>query len=262
MLDQLQLIAGVIGGFVTALFLLSLIIKRNDIADIAWGIGIFSVALLSYLTGAPSLIALVLTILAGLWSFRLSLRILLRNLKKSEDVRYKKWRDEWGKWFYLRSYLQVYLLQGALMIVVGYSFIHVSVFGGETTFGWWQLMGLVVWIIGYLFEVVGDWQLDRFLAQPENRGQIMQRGLWRYSRHPNYFGEVTMWWGIWLMVAPLPLGYLALISPLAITMLILKVSGVPMLERLMADNPSFQEYQRRTSVFFPLPPKKIIDEAT
>ncbi len=254
--EQLLFIASIIAGFVTLLFVVSLVIKRNDIADIAWGIGIFLVALISYLTGPQNTLTLLITILAGLWGVRLSLRILLRNLKKSEDIRYKKWRDEWGRWFYPRSYLQVYLLQGTLMLAVGYSFVHASVFGNAVAFGWWQVVGSLVWVIGYFFEVVGDWELDRFLGQPENRGKVMQSGLWRYSRHPNYFGEVTMWWGIWLMVLPLPFGFLALISPLTISFLILKVSGIPMLERLFADNPEFQEYSRRTSVFFPLPPKE------
>ena len=256
LLEQLQFTATILGAFVTVLFMISIIVKRNDIADIAWGLGIFLVALLSYATGPQNFFTLAVTVLAGLWGLRLSLRILLRNLKKSEDARYKKWRDEWGKWFYFRSYLQVYLLQGTLMIVVGYPFVHASVFGTGVAFGWWQMVGVAIWVIGYFFEVVGDWQLDRFLGQPENRGKVMQSGLWRYSRHPNYFGEVTMWWGVWLMVATLPYGYLALISPLTISFLILKVSGIPMLERLFANNPEFQDYCRRTSVFFPPPPKQ------
>lgn len=257
LLEQIQFVAGVIGAGMTLLFLLSVIIKRNDIADIAWGVGIFVVALLSFATGPQNLFTTVLTIVAGLWGGRLFLRILLRNLKKGEDPRYKKWRDSWGAWFYPRSFAQIYLLQGFLMIVVGYSFIHASVYGDVAEFGVLQYLGIAVWLIGYIFEVVGDWQLDRFLAQPKNRGRVMQSGLWRYSRHPNYFGEVTMWWGIWLMVASLPLGFVALVSPLMITFLILKVSGVPMLEKLFANNPEFQEYKKRTSVFIPLPPKKV-----
>ena len=128
-LDQLILTGAAIGSFITALFFLSVLIKRNDIADVAWGTGIFIVALISYYTGNGGDLASLVTVLAGLWGLRLTLRILLRNLKKSEDSRYKKWRDEWGGWFYIRSYLQVYLLQGFLMVVVGYTFIHVNLFG-------------------------------------------------------------------------------------------------------------------------------------
>jgi len=256
MLTETLLIAvSVIVLFVCALFVLSIIVNRNDIADIAWGIGIFLVALVSFQEGSQSLIANILLIMAGLWGLRLSVRILLRNIKKPEDYRYKAWRDSWGRWFYVRSFFQVYLLQGSLMIVVGYSFIHFSVYGAGTSLGFWSLLGIIVWAIGYFFEVVGDYQLNKFIKNPENKGKIMNLGLWRYSRHPNYFGEVTMWWGIWLIVAPVSLSYLALISPLAITFLILKVSGVPMLEKKFAGDPQFEQYKKETSVFIPLPPK-------
>lgn len=256
-IEQLQLVAGVIGGFVTLLFLVSVIIKRNDIADIAWGTGIFLVALLSYFAGPQNTLTTIITVLAGLWGIRLTIRILLRNIKKGEDFRYKKWRDSWGKWFYLRSYLQVYVLQGFLMIVVGYSFVHASMFGHNIELGLLSLAGLLFWIIGYFFEVVGDYQLDKFLKDSASKGKIMDRGLWRYTRHPNYFGEVTMWWGIWLLVATIPFSYVGLISPLMITFLILKVSGIPMLEKKFEDNLDFQAYKKRTSAFFPLPTKNI-----
>lgn len=255
-IDQLLLTAGIIGSFVTLLFAVSLFLKRNDIADVFWGIGIFGVALISYLTGPLNDVTLLITILAALWGLRLSIRIHLRNRGKEEDYRYKAWRDSWGKWFYLRSYLQVYLLQGFLMIVVGYSFVHAAVYGQSFELGIIGILGLIVWVIGYFFEVVGDYQLDQFIKNPENKGEIMNKGLWKYTRHPNYFGEVTMWWGIWLMVATAPFGLFALISPVAITFLILKVSGVPMLEKKYENNPKFQEYAEHTSVFFPLPPKK------
>tara|TARA_B100000508_G_C11464464_1_gene280853 strand:- start:2946 stop:3722 length:777 start_codon:yes stop_codon:yes gene_type:complete len=255
--EQLTLTFSIIAAFVTALFVLSLIIKRNDIADVAWGTGIFIVALVSYCSGAKSDLSFLLTILAGLWGLRLTLRIFLRNRRKSEDQRYKKWRYEWGKWFYLRSYFQVYLLQGFLMVVVGYSFVQASVYGGGAEFGLLSLFGFLVWLLGYYFEVVGDYQLDKFLKAKPTKGSIMDKGLWKYSRHPNYFGEVTMWWGIWLMVAALPMSYMSLISPLMITFLILKVSGIPMLEKAFDENPIFQEYKKRTSAFFPLPPKNI-----
>jgi len=255
-LEQLTLTFAVIGSFMTALFVLSVLIKRNDVADVAWGTGIFIVALTSYLTGPQDTFSTLLTILAGLWGLRLTLRIFLRNRKKSEDFRYKVWRDTWGKWFYVRSYFQVYILQGLLMVVVGYPFIHASLFAGTYALGAFFVVGLLVWCLGYFFEVIGDWQLDTFLKSKPAKGSIMDKGLWKYTRHPNYFGEVTMWWGIYLMLIPLPLSYLILISPLCITYLILKVSGIPMLEKGFADNPAFQEYKKRTSAFFPLPPKK------
>jgi len=256
LLEQLILTSTVIGAFVTLLFFISLLLKRNDIADVAWGTGIFIVALLSYFTGSMNDLSLLLTILAGFWGIRLSVRIFLRNRKKTEDFRYKKWREEWGRWFYFRSFLQVYILQGVLMVVVGYSFVHMNVFGSSYDLSLVSMIGLLIWMIGYFFEVAGDYQLDKFIQNPENKGKIMSVGLWKYTRHPNYFGEVTMWWGIWLMISMLPISYFALISPVVITYLILKVSGIPMLEKAFADNPDFQEYKKQTSAFFPLPPKK------
>lgn len=256
-LEQLLVVGQIIALGVSSLFLLSIIIRRNDIADIAWGMGIALVAFLSYESlGEPTPLQTLLLFLAVLWGARLSARIFSRNIKKPEDYRYKAWRDEWGKWFYPRSYLQVYLLQGFLMIVVGYSFIHASVYGGAGQLTPFAFLGLFVWAIGFFFEAVADWQLDRFIAQKPAPGSVLTTGLWKYSRHPNYFGEVTMWWGIWLIVAPLPLSYLALISPITITFLILKVSGIPLLEAKYDGNAEYAAYKAKTSAFFPLPPKR------
>ncbi|MFT5036683.1 MAG: steroid 5-alpha reductase family enzyme [Candidatus Azotimanducaceae bacterium] len=257
MFDLLFLISGSILCFVSMLFVISILVKRNDIADTAWGIGILLVAAISYAQSVEKgLLLSIVLVLIMLWSVRLFVSILLRNIKKDEDYRYKNWRMQWGKWFYIRSYFQVYVLQGFLMIVVGYPAIHASVYGVSAEFGLIVMLGAVVWAVGYVFEVVGDWQLDRFIKGKPEKGTIMDRGFWKYTRHPNYFGEVTMWWGLWIMVATLPFGYFALISPFTITFLILKVSGIPMLERSFADNPNFQAYKKRTSAFFPLPPRK------
>lgn len=256
LVEQILLTATIIGSFVSLLFIVSLIIKRNDIADVAWGTGIFTVALVSYLNGPQTHAVLILTVLAALWGFRLTIRILLRNIKKTEDYRYKAWRDSWGSWFYVRSYFQVYLLQGFLMIVVGYPFIHAGVYGDTLTINPLFILGILIWSFGFLFEVIGDWQLDRFIKSRPEPGTILSSGLWKYTRHPNYFGEVTCWWGIWIMILTLPLGFIALVSPLMITFLILKVSGIPMLEKKFEGNPKFEEYKKRTSAFFPLPPKR------
>lgn len=254
---QFIVVGFVIFFFVTLLYGIAVLIKRNDIADVGWGLGILLVALVSYsTTPEPSPLQYALSVLVSFWGLRLALRIGVRNFKKDEeDYRYKKWREQWS-WFYLRSYVQVFLLQGLLMLVVGYPFVHASVYGDDAMLGIWSYVGIAIWCVGFLCEVIADQQLDRFTADPAHKGKILQSGLWRYSRHPNYFGEVTMWWGIWLMVAPLQFGVAALVSPILITYLILYVSGVPMLERKFAGDPAFEEYKARTSMFIPLPPKQ------
>jgi steroid 5-alpha reductase family enzyme len=122
---------------------------------------------------------------------------------------------------------------------------------------WLNMTGMVVWFFGFYFEVKGDAQLSQFIKNPANKGKLMQSGLWAYTRHPNYFGEVILWWGIWLLSISTPNSWFTVLGPLTITILILKVSGIPMLEKKMAENPDFAEYKRRVSAFFPLPPRNI-----
>ncbi len=259
LVSTLVYIAVVIWVLVTILFCLSLVLKRNDVADSAWGVGIILVGLTAYCLQQPtSALPQLVLFLVGLWGSRLAIRIFLRNRKKGEDFRYRAWRDSWGPWFYLRSYGQIYLLQGFLMLVVGYPLVHAVLYGGELTV--FAFVGLIVWVVGFWFEVVSDYQLDRFISEPANRGLIMQQGLWRYSRHPNYFGEITMWWGVWIMLLPTELSVIALIGPLTITTLILFVSGIPLLENKFADDPAFIAYKSRTSVLFPWPPRKLRHE--
>lgn len=242
----------------SVLFVISLIIKKNDIVDIFWGPGIFLVTLIAYFTAPnPNTLNELLLVLTGLWAFRLAYRIYMRNHGKEEDFRYRKWREAWGQWFYVRSFFQIYFLQGSLMLVLGASAIHASVFSeAYQGFSILTYIGVVVWLIGYYFEVIADAELDHFISNRPPGKKILDTGLWKYSRHPNYFGEVTMWWGIWLMVAPLPMSYVALVSPVIITFLILKVSGVPMLEKKYEGDTAYEAYRAKTSMFIPLPPKQ------
>lgn len=229
---------------------------RNDIADVAWGLGFILVSLVSLVAGGsypPR--GLLISALVLVWGIRLALHIHGRNRGKGEDRRYKKWREEWGKWFVLRSFLQVFMLQGFLLLVVAVPVIHANS-AAVQPLGWLDTIGLAIWLFGFCFEAFGDWQLRCFIRDPRNKGRLMTSGLWRYTRHPNYFGEVTLWWGIWLMALPLPGGWMTVIGPLTITFLILKVSGIPMLEKPYEERADFQEYKRRTSAFFPLPPKQ------
>ena len=250
-------IAGVLLAYMTAFFILAVVRRDNSVADIAWGGGFLLVALLSLHRGVgwlprPAL----LTALVALWAARLALHILRRNRGRGEDPRYAAWRREWGRWWLPRSYLQVFLLQGAILLVIAAGIIVVNTRSGPGL-GALDVVGAVVVVAGLAVETVADRQLARFTRDPVNSGRILDRGLWRYSRHPNYFGEAVVWWGVWLIALSVPGGWWTAVSPLLITFLLLKVSGVPLLERLMEGRPGWAEYKTRTSIFIPLPPRRI-----
>ena len=237
-------------------FLISLLKKRNDVADIAWGMGFIVMNWSSiFLTGNFSLRSFVVASLITLWGSRLSWHIYKRNRNKPEDARYQQWRKDWKNWFLLRSYFQVFMLQGFFLFCIVFAsvFIHQN---PSLTLSWWDFVGLSVWALGFFFEVVGDAQLAAFIRNPLNKGKVMQSGLWKFTRHPNYFGEVTQWWGIFFIACSIPGNLITIISPLTITILILFVSGIPLLEKKYAGRPDFEEYKKRTSIFLPLPPKK------
>ena len=237
-------------------FLISIIGKRNDVADIAWGLGFIVAAVTALSINHPvSFSAYIVTGLVVIWGSRLSIHIGLRNIKKPEDSRYNIWRKSWGKWFYIRSYLQVFMLQGLLMLIVVSPVLLIATFG---TNGVKPLLiiGVIIWLFGFIFESIGDRQLKVFIGNPINRGHIMMTGLWKYTRHPNYFGEITQWWAIAIIGLSFSYGWIGIIGAATITYLILKVSGVPLLEKHYEDNPEYQSYKQKTSVIIPLPAKK------
>jgi len=237
-------------------FVFSVIKKRNDVADVAWGLGFVIIVWTSFfLSGLSGTRGLLVCILVSVWGLRLAWHIYRRNKNKTEDYRYLSWRKEWGKWFYVRSYLQVYLLQGFLLFLVVLPVLIINM-SSNSAICWLDFVGLTIWLIGFYFESVGDAQLARFIKNPMNKGKIMQSGLWAYTRHPNYFGEVTQWWGLWLIALTVPVGWFGVVGPVTITFLILKVSGIPMLEKKMEENTGFADYKRRVSKFIPLPPLK------
>jgi steroid 5-alpha reductase family enzyme len=240
------------------LFFISLLRKDNGIADIGYGIAFIVLSFSVYVVSPPAgTLTLALLALVLVWGVRLAVRIFSKNAGKPEDFRYKAWRDAWGVWFIPRSYLQVYMLQGLVVFLVclpiTLSFAYPALVPSMGLFS----AGLLLWVFGFFFEVVGDYQLDRFITAPENKGKIMTQGLWKYSRHPNYFGESLMWWGMAVMAASLSAyPFIGFVSPVLITFLLLKVSGVPMLEKRWEGNPAWEAYKKRTSVYLPLPPKQ------
>ena len=256
MLSFLTAAASAVFLYMTAAFLVALFKKDNSIVDIAWGPGFILVAAVTFLLkpGFEARHILVMLLVAA-WGTRLASHIFRRNWGRGEDFRYAKWRREWGRWFILRSFLQIFMLQGILMLLISSPVIVVNR-SQEKGLTILDVLGTALWLSGFIFEAVGDHQLKRFKQRPEGRGRIMTTGLWKYSRHPNYFGESALWWGIFLIALAVPGGWGSIISPVTISFFLLKVSGIPMLERRYQGNAEFAAYARRTSAFFPWFPKK------
>lgn len=248
--------AGAVLAFFLLIFIYSLYKKDNSVADIGWGLG-FIVAVTSALklSGIYGPRQIIVTGLVIIWGVRLAGQIALRNRGREEDFRYKAWREKWGKQAIVRSFWQVYILQWVFLVIIASAAVLINLSEGKDL-GWLDLAGGIIWLIGFHWEMISDWQLYQFKKDPKNKGVIMQRGLWKLSRHPNYFGEAVLWWGIFLMALNHAYGYLTIISPLLIGFLLLKVSGVPLLEKKYKDNPKYQEYAKRTSMFIPWIPKK------
>jgi steroid 5-alpha reductase family enzyme len=247
---------GLVFVYMTIFFIAAQVKKNNSIVDMAWGIGFVIIAIYTLLIGENyNFPSVIVTTLVFIWGTRLFYHILKRNLGKPEDFRYAAWRKEWGKWVVPRAFLQVFMLQGAIMLIIAYPIImnNATVKG---SLGLLEIIGLTIWIVGFIFEALGDKQLKDFIADKGNKGHIMKEGLWKYTRHPNYFGEATMWWGIFIISIPSNSGILGIISPITITLMLLFVSGVPMLEKHYKDNKEFQEYAKVTSKFIPWFPRK------
>jgi steroid 5-alpha reductase family enzyme len=220
----------------------------NSVADIGWGLGFVLIAWWVHAffpdewTGLSAL-------LVSLWGLRLSLYLLVRNRRQGkEDWRYARWREQWGRWAIVRAYLQVFLLQGLFLWIIALPLMQRPAAG---PLHWYQILGLLLWLTGFLWEAVADRQLLRFKSDPANEGRIMQEGLWKLSRHPNYFGEILLWWGIFLFALPFGNWLIGLLSPLTITWLLVRVSGVPMLEEKYEGDPAYQEYARTTNALLP-----------
>lgn len=230
--------------------------KDNSIVDIAWGPGFILVSILTFWISQNFVLRQILVCaLVVIWGTRLAVHIIVRNRGRGEDYRYAKWRRDWGKWFFFRSFFQIFMLQGVILLVIVYPVIlinHASGSGIQVL----DTIGVAIWLIGFFFEAIGDYQLLKFKRRPDSKGRIITHGLWRYTRHPNYFGETLIWWGIFLIALAVRYGWTAVISPLLITFLLLRVSGVAMLEKKYIGNKNYEDYARRTSVFIPWFPKK------
>ena len=183
---------------------------------------------------------------------RLSLYIGIRKVGKQEDYRYKEWRKKWGTSFLIYSLIQNFIFQGILSFIMLSSVMVIDYSQNPKSLNWWQVIGVIVWLFGFIYEAVSDYQLNKFKRSKKSKDDILNSGLWKYSRHPNYFGEITQWWGLWIVSIGLSYFYIGLLSPVLITFLIIKVSGIPLLEKRYHNNPSYQKYANVTPKLIPI----------
>ena len=238
------------------IFGLSVARDRHDLVDVAWGLGFALVAVVSFVLSDGDLATRVLlTVLTVAWGVRLGVHIGLRNHGKPEDRRYVAIREKASRFPNLRLARVVYLTQALVMLVVSLP-VQFGQYGGGTPV-WLLVAGAAVWLLGFVFETVGDWQLRRFAADPASKGKVLDTGLWRYTRHPNYFGDAAVWWGLWLLACGTWLGIATLPAPLLMTFILARGTGKPLTEKhLSSSRPGYAEYVRRTSGFLPLPPRR------
>ncbi|MCE2855084.1 MAG: DUF1295 domain-containing protein [Ilumatobacteraceae bacterium] len=256
--DSMMNAALAIAVVMVSTWLLSVALKNASIVDIVWGAGFVVVTWVMQLTiEGDSSRQWLITAMVSIWGLRLSGYLARRNIGHGEDWRYVAMRKRHGRRFPLVSLVTVFALQGVVMFLVSLP-VQLGHADRSPSVGPVAVMGLLVWFLGIVFEAVGDMQLRRFKKDPSNAGLVMDRGLWSLTRHPNYFGDSCVWWGIGIVAAEAGTAAWGLIGPVVMTLFLTKVSGVPMLERSLAKRkPGYADYMARTSGFFPRPPKKV-----
>jgi len=241
----------IILGLMTALWLLSLSLKDSSIVDIFWGTGfVVTFWITYYISGQLHPISVTLLgIIVSIWGLRLSLNIFSRNAGHGEDFRYAAWREENERRWWWFSFFKVFLLQGVIMWFVIAPLIVVQF--SSQDLGIFPILGTLVWLVGFFFEAGGDWQLARFKANPDNKGKLLITGLWGLTRHPNYFGDAAQWWGFWISSISAG-GWWTIFSPIIMNFLLVRVSGVIMLEKSLKDTkPEYAEYIENVPAFVP-----------
>ncbi|NLE44756.1 MAG: DUF1295 domain-containing protein [Chloroflexi bacterium] len=245
-------------GLMTLIWIVSLILRNSSIVDIFWGPG-FVLTGWIYFALTPdgfSIRKWIVAILVTVWGLRLGGYILYRNWGKPEDFRYRKFREDAGSKWWWYSYFQTFLLQGVLMWIISIPLLGAQISSTPARLTVVDVIGIVLWGIGFFFESVGDLQMTRFKANPANRGKVLDSGVWRYTRHPNYFGDATQWWSYYLFALAAG-AYWTVFSPVMMTLLLLRVSGVALLEKTLTETkPQYKEYIETTSAFLPWFPRK------
>lgn len=243
--------------FFTGAFFVAQAKNNNGLQDVAWGAGFVVAAIFSYVySGSNGINGLIITVLITIWGSRLAYYLFIRNWNAPEDKRYVAMRKKWGDKPKLNAYFKVFMFQMLLLFIIVQPALLANT-AEVSGMAWYNYLGLAIWIVGFFFQVVGDYQLKDFIANKKSEtNRLMTKGLWAYTRHPNYFGESAMWWGIFLISLTEMRSLIGIIGPITITYLLLFVSGVPMLERRYKGRKDYDEYKKVTSKFIPLPPKK------
>lgn len=243
-------------SMMTVLWIVSVFIKNVSIVDLFWGIGfVLTNAFYFLATKTYYPVQIILFIMVTIWGVRLSVYLAWRNIGKGEDFRYQEFRRKYGRNYTWISFFQTFMLQGILMWIISVTLLGANVYAGSRGIKFLDYMGITVWIIGLVFEAGGDYQLARFKMNKANKGKVLNSGLWRYTRHPNYFGDSAVWWGYGLLCLSTG-SYPMVLGSLLMTLLIIKVSGVALLEKTIKDRkPEYEEYIRKTNSFIPWFPK-------
>ena len=243
---------------VTLLWIVSIFITNVSIVDIFWGLGFVVVnTYYVFMSGDLTPRKLLILILVSIWGLRLALYLAFRNIGKGEDFRYQKFRHFYGvNRYWWISYFQTFLLQGALIMIVSLPLLGISQNNQFENLKLLDYMGLIIWVIGFSFEAGGDFQLSRFKKGAHNKGKVLNKGFWKYTRHPNYFGDSAVWWA-YALISVAAGSYWQILGAVIMTLLIIKVSGVSLLEKtLNKSKPQYKEYITKTNAFFPWFPKK------
>lgn len=242
-----------LAGVAGVMWLLSVVLRDVSIVDLVWGPMFLVVALVHWqLAEAPDARAVLVLALVALWSLRLALYLLWRNWGQGEDRRYQRIRAANDPGFWWKSLYIVFGLQALLAWLVALPIA--AAMHADSPLGFLAGLGAALWAFGLFFETVGDLQLAAFKRDPDNQGRVMDQGLWRYTRHPNYFGDCCVWWGLFLIAADCG-AWWTVPGPILMTVLLLKVSGVALLERSLRRRPEYADYVARTSAFLPRPPQ-------
>ena len=210
-------------------FLIATFKKRADLADVAWGPGFILASFSSLFMGQISLNGLIVNLLVTIWGIRLCIHIFFRNRNRKEDFRYENLKKKWTRFFHLRLFIEVFLLQAVILYIVALPIIWTHTQNQKVS-AIVVTTGILIWLSGFMIETFADRQLSLFQRDLSNKGKLLKEGLWSYSRHPNYLGELMQWWAIWLFAAFYPMGWVFVVSPLLLTFLIVNLSGIKPLE--------------------------------